>query len=84
MLDFLLNTEGSDAAEYLGERFHIDQGITGFDFEANDVTASVDILTARLSNRDKGRSDLDLLVFFTVVGVEMFCSSRVSTYTSLK
>lgn len=79
MFDVLFNTEGSNVAEHHCERFHVDQCISGFDFDANDVTACVDILAARLSNGDKRRSDFDSLVFFTGVGVETFCSSRVST-----
>lgn len=83
MFDVLLNTEGSDATEYDGERFHVDECIPGFDIEANDVTHSVEILAARLSDRDKCRSNSYLLAFFAAIGVEMFCSSRVSTQSSL-
>lgn len=69
-----------NSAEYRGERFHIGPGISGFDFELNDITATVDVPRARFSYVDKCRFSVRLLVSFKGGGVENFCS-RVSTYS---
>lgn len=84
VFDVMLNTEGLDPAEYRGERFHIGQAISGFDFEAKYVTAFVDILGARLRYGEKRRSDVYMVDFFEVVGGEKFCSFRVSKSATLK
>ena len=56
------------------------RGISGFDFELNDITATVDVPRARFGYVDKRRSGVHLLVSFKVGGVENFCC-WVCTYS---